>query len=113
MSPYDSATSAGSSSGSSASSASKPAGSMASSPELATTWHNGLSVSRQPWQKEAEFIRSIVDKIYSDSSLIVYEDGDSLFFSGPRFAQAIAASSKMSLTEHVVYRVYHNNSFLR
>ena len=26
-------------------------------------------------QKEAEFIRSIVDKIYSDSSLIVYEDG--------------------------------------
>ena len=114
-------------------------------------------------QKEAEFIRSIVDKIYSDSSLIVYEDGligmgslveetnqrmfaffgicgwsgaqddspffffqnfflgltsfgtkgESLCFSGPRFAQAIAASSKMSLTEHVVYRVYHNNSFLR
>ena len=26
-------------------------------------------------QKEAESIRSIVDKIYSDSSLIVYEDG--------------------------------------
>ena len=26
-------------------------------------------------QKEAESIRSIVDEIYSDSSLIVYEDG--------------------------------------
>jgi predicted nucleic-acid-binding protein len=27
------------------------------------------------YRPEAEFIQSIVDKIYSDSSLIVYEDG--------------------------------------